>query len=185
MWTDADPVHGHVSVTRAQRVNLRTEIIWITHNDKNTNMHQILCNRSFSSSKPSLADIQIFFWKKKKKKKTINDTWYIRIWYIYIYMFNKQMRTFNSITQNLLMISWLTCCGLVTPYMVSYGIPINSLGWGLRHLLWNCHNCHNVNVTGLKWWKVNIGSDNGLLPSGNKPLPEPMLTQISVAIWCH
>ena len=22
----------------------------------------------------------------------------------------------------------------------------------------------------------NIGSDNGLVPSGNKPLPEPMLT---------
>ena len=25
----------------------------------------------------------------------------------------------------------------------------------------------------------NIGSGNGLVPSGNKPLPEPMLTQIS------
>ena len=23
------------------------------------------------------------------------------------------------------------------------------------------------------------------MPSGNKPLPEPMLTQIHVAIWCH
>ena len=35
---------------------------------------------------------------------------------------------------------------------------------------------------------VNIGSGNGLVPSGNKPLPEPMLTQISdsdLAIWCH
>ena len=30
--------------------------------------------------------------------------------------------------------------------------------------------------------KVNIGSGNGLVPSGNKPLPEPMLTQIYVAI---
>ena len=29
---------------------------------------------------------------------------------------------------------------------------------------------------------VNIGSGNGLVPSGNKPLPEPMLTQISVAM---
>ena len=26
-------------------------------------------------------------------------------------------------------------------------------------------------------WQVNIGSGNGLVPSGNKPLPEPMLTQ--------
>ena len=32
---------------------------------------------------------------------------------------------------------------------------------------------------------VNIGSGNGLVPSGNKPLPEPMLTQIYVAKWSH
>ena len=37
---------------------------------------------------------------------------------------------------------------------------------------------------GAKWrhiateiW-VNIGSDNGLLPNGTKPLPEPMLTYL-------
>ena len=47
--------------------------------------------------------------------------------------------------------------------------------WWLRHLLWNCPN---MNVTGLHWWSVNIGSGSGLVPSGNKPLPEPMLTQI-------
>ena len=52
--------------------------------------------------------------------------------------------------------------------------------WWLRYLLWSCPN---MNVTGLYWWSVNIGSGNGLVPSGNKPLPEPMLTQISVAIW--
>ena len=54
--------------------------------------------------------------------------------------------------------------------------------WWLRHLLWNCPD---MNVTGLHWWSVIIGSGNGLVPSGNKPLPEPVLTQISVAIWCH
>ena len=32
---------------------------------------------------------------------------------------------------------------------------------------------------------INIGSGNGLLLSGNKPLSEPMLTQIFVAIWRH
>ena len=32
---------------------------------------------------------------------------------------------------------------------------------------------------------VNIGSGHGLVPSGNMPLPEPVLTQISVAIWSH
>ena len=53
-------------------------------------------------------------------------------------------------------------------------------GWG--HLLWNCPNIY---VTGLHWRSLNIGSGNGFVPSGNKPLPEPMLNQISVAIWCH
>ena len=32
---------------------------------------------------------------------------------------------------------------------------------------------------------VNIGSDNCLVPSGKKPLPEPMLTKISDVIWRH
>ena len=32
--------------------------------------------------------------------------------------------------------------------------------------------------------RVNIGSGNGLVSSGTKPLPEPMLTQI-YAIWHH
>ena len=32
---------------------------------------------------------------------------------------------------------------------------------------------------------VSIGSGNGLVPSGNKPLAEPMLTQIYVSIWRH
>ena len=56
---------------------------------------------------------------------------------------------------------------------------------------WNCPNmnvtgnCHNMNVTGLQWWSVTIGSGNGLVPSGNKPLPEPMLTPISVVKWCQ
>ena len=44
-------------------------------------------------------------------------------------------------------------------------------GWGI-----SCEIA--LNVTGLYWWSVNIGSGNGLVPSGNKPLPEPMLTQI-------
>ena len=34
-------------------------------------------------------------------------------------------------------------------------------------------------------WQVDIGSGNGLVPSGNKPLPEPMLTKIYVPhmVW--
>ena len=30
---------------------------------------------------------------------------------------------------------------------------------------------------------VKIGSGNGLVPSGNKPLPEAILTQFLVALW--
>ena len=33
--------------------------------------------------------------------------------------------------------------------------------------------------------KVNIGSGNGSLPDGTKPLPDPMLTQFYVAIQRH
>ena len=44
-------------------------------------------------------------------------------------------------------------------------------GWGI-----SCEIA--LNVTGLHWWSAIIGSGNGLVPSGNKPLPEPMLTQI-------
>ena len=46
-------------------------------------------------------------------------------------------------------------------------------------LLWNCPQ---MNITGPYWWQVNICSGNGLVPPGNKPLPEPKLTMISVAI---
>ena len=43
---------------------------------------------------------------------------------------------------------------------------------------------------GLKWVAQNstdeiIGSGDGLVPKGNKPLPEPMLTGIYVATWRH
>ena len=34
-------------------------------------------------------------------------------------------------------------------------------------------------------WLANIGSANGVVPSGNKPLAEPMLTQIHVAMQHH
>ena len=54
--------------------------------------------------------------------------------------------------------------------------------WWPMYLLWNCPQ---VNVTGPHQKKVNIGSGNGLVPSGNKPLPEPMVPQIAVTIWRH
>ena len=37
-----------------------------------------------------------------------------------------------------------------------------------------CTRCENIKES---WYReVNIGSGNGLLPPGNKPLPAPMLT---------
>ena len=32
---------------------------------------------------------------------------------------------------------------------------------------------------------INICSDKGLMADSTKPLPEPVLTQIDVIIWCH
>ena len=37
-----------------------------------------------------------------------------------------------------------------------------------------------VNATQPHKWEVNLGSGTGLVPSGNKPLTEPMSTQIYV-----
>ena len=49
------------------------------------------------------------------------------------------------------------------------------------HILF-LRNCSQVNA---RKCLVNIGPGNGLVPPGNKPLPEPMLTKINVAIWSH
>ena len=42
----------------------------------------------------------------------------------------------------------------------------------VAHFLWDCTEMGDNN-----FW-VNIGPDYGLVPSANKPLSEPMLTQI-------
>ena len=42
--------------------------------------------------------------------------------------------------------------------------------WHLEHFLWS-------------WWLVSIGSGNSLVSSGNKLLPEPMLTQTCLTIY--
>ena len=51
----------------------------------------------------------------------------------------------------------------------------------LKYFLWNSYQ---VNTTP-HWSLVNNGSGNGLVPSSNKPLHEPMFTQISGAIRRH
>ena len=71
--------------------------------------------------------------------------------------------------------------GIWLKFQISNFLKINSVidGWCIS---WYCPH---VIITGPHWWLVNIGSGNGLVPSGNKPLPEPMLTQIYVAKWHH
>ena len=57
---------------------------------------------------------------------------------------------------------------------------VNLSDWWLKYIL---QNSSQINVTGPDCWAVNIGSGNDLMPSGNKPLPEPMLTQFYVALY--
>ena len=49
----------------------------------------------------------------------------------------------------------------------------------------NTYEIAQVNATEHLCWEVNIGSGNGLVLLGNKPLPEPILAQIYVAICYH
>ena len=49
----------------------------------------------------------------------------------------------------------------------------------------NTMYCLYVNGSGSWQMSVRIGLGNGLVLSGNKPLLEPILTRIYVAIWCH
>ena len=50
-------------------------------------------------------------------------------------------------------------------YVISKQILVID-GWGI-----SCEIAPNMNVNGLHWWSVNIGLGNGLVLSGNKPLP--------------
>ena len=50
-----------------------------------------------------------------------------------------------------------------------------------------CSVCPEVNATEHHWWLpvVNIVAGNGMVPSGNKPLPEPTLTKWYDTIQCQ
>ena len=55
-----------------------------------------------------------------------------------------------------------------------------STDWYLEHFQWNCP--HYVNTTGLHRWCVNIGSGNGLVPSGTTNIAQHWF---GVTAWCH
>ena len=60
-----------------------------------------------------------------------------------------------------------------------------------KHMLWIEFMSTSFEIV-LRWIpyntvddKVNVGSDNGSMPSGIKPLSEPMYIQSCVTIWHH
>ena len=78
------------------------------------------------------------------------------------------------------------------------GVLISNLGTYIsvpRDVGFGSHLNHVLNEMRFNFgpWEIGIksqisdflGSDNGLVPSGKKPLLETMLTQFHVAIWCH
>ena len=60
-------------------------------------------------------------------------------------------------------------------FMLLLKIDIMSISWE------NCSHVIAMEPTD----DVNVGSGNGLVPLGSKPLQEPILPQICVANWCH
>ena len=68
------------------------------------------------------------------------------------------------------------------------GVFIHGIGLQCH---FNRNGCHELDmylqfaIYQRYWWYVNIDSGNGLVPSDNKPLPDPNLTQSYVAKWRH
>ena len=54
-----------------------------------------------------------------------------------------------------------------------------------RYIVYFLWNCPQWNVTRPHWCLVNTGSGYGFVPLGNKPVPEPMLTNFYDDIWHH
>ena len=73
-----------------------------------------------------------------------------------------------------------TIYGIIRPQWVEHHISLWSrsicLVWTTRKIF------DHIYFPEPHWWEVDIGSDNGLVPSFNKPLSELMLTQIYGAV---
>ena len=80
---------------------------------------------------------------------------------------------FKSVTKNS-----LTNLGLAHFQQLKAG---NVKIWGCHQCLWYQSLKRSVTYT---LDDVNVGSGIGLVLSGNKPLPKPMLTLICVTVWC-
>ena len=83
--------------------------------------------------------------------------------------------------------SCLWCFKLIGPWGIWLQSQISKFQTHFKdkHLKYFMLNCYQLNAATPHWSLINIGSGNGLVPSGNKPLPDPILTLIPVAIWRH
>ena len=61
-------------------------------------------------------------------------------------------------------------------------IPVLFYDWYLQIFSWSYLQ---MIAMGPYWWLISSGSGNGLVPSGNKSLPEPISTQFHATIWHH
>ena len=96
-----------------------------------------------------------------------NRNWISDPWKFLLLMKTSSYGIFKTIKRNQQVTHWpLQSWIMVVNFKLISRIDI-------KHLLWNC--CKN-DATRPHWWLVNIVSGNGLVPSGNKPLPGPILT---------
>ena len=67
----------------------------------------------------------------------------------------------------------------ISLYIGNAFMPLSSVG---DHV---CSGLNSLCPSKAIWQQiwVNIGSGNGLLPDGKKPLPEPMLTYLQIIPW--
>ena len=125
--------------------------IWIRLSYLNFGMMDKVVNNFHSHSCFHNLLNPVYFWSPVLKFENVDWQWMgeeIYLWWCI------RVIPFNSLTP----MGW--CCNLKLikdSYLVLF--------------LWNCLQ---VNATRSHWWVVSIGSGNGLVPSGNKPLPEPM-----------
>ena len=78
----------------------------------------------------------------------------------------------------------------LVPGRCSCNIKLGNFRWVIFMQMLVIVGCRISHETAFRWMsmdlpKVNIGWGNGLVPSGNKPLPGPVLTQTYVTIWDH
>ena len=80
-------------------------------------------------------------------------------------------------------LSWPQCVEL---FPILFWVSFTGIRATIQFLISPVKGFSQLNTTEPYWWQVNIGSGNGLVPSGNKPLPAPMLSQTMLQFAvCH